>query len=216
LNRRSALDKTDKTCTKIRRFTVCRFVLVLVCAGLLRASGNVYDVTADWANNSNPNGVWSYDQGLSPLPYQSNLGSGNCFSSASGISGGYAPGIARGNSPPCLPAFLKATGNAANLIGQTGDVIVHAQAPSNGAGALIDLIHKWPSADQAREVLMITSGIDPAYGPGPSNPYLDRAIEAAQREGVIVHSIYFSSAGHFGHSLWQTHPSVGRSVGIHA
>jgi len=69
--------------------------------------------------------------------------------------------------------------------------------------ALIDLIQKWPSADQAREVLMITSGIDPDYGPGPSNPYRDRAIEAAQRKGVIVHSIYFSSAGHFGHSLWQ-------------
>jgi hypothetical protein len=50
---------------------------------------------------------------------------------------------------------------------------------------------------------MITSGIDPDYGPGPSNPYLDRAIDAAQRAGVVVHSIYFSSAGHFGHSLWQ-------------
>jgi hypothetical protein len=69
--------------------------------------------------------------------------------------------------------------------------------------ALIDLIQKWPSAGQARQVLMITSGIDPDYGPGPSNPYLDRAIEAAQRAGVVVHSIYFSSAGHFGHSLWQ-------------
>jgi hypothetical protein len=69
--------------------------------------------------------------------------------------------------------------------------------------ALIDLIQKWPTADQAREVLMITSGIDPDYGPGPSNPYLDRAIEDAQRAGVVVHSIYFSSSGHFGHSLWQ-------------
>jgi len=69
--------------------------------------------------------------------------------------------------------------------------------------ALIDLIQKWPSTDHAREVLMITSGIDPDYGPGPSNPYLDRAIEAAERAGVVVHSIYFSSAGHFGHSLWQ-------------
>jgi hypothetical protein len=69
--------------------------------------------------------------------------------------------------------------------------------------ALIDLIRKWPSVDQAREVLMITSGIDPDYGPGPSNPYLDRAIEAAQRAGVVVNSIYFGSAGHFGHSLWQ-------------
>jgi hypothetical protein len=69
--------------------------------------------------------------------------------------------------------------------------------------ALIDLIQKWPSVDQPQEVLMITSGIDPDYGAGPSNPYLDRAIEVAQRAGVIVHSIYFSSAGHFGHSLWQ-------------
>jgi hypothetical protein len=69
--------------------------------------------------------------------------------------------------------------------------------------ALIDLIQKWPSADQSREVLMITSGIDPDYGPGPSNPYLDRAIDLAQRAGVVVHSIYFGSAGHFGHSLWQ-------------
>jgi len=69
--------------------------------------------------------------------------------------------------------------------------------------ALTDLIQKWPRADQVREVLMITSGVDPDYGPGPSNPYLDRAIAVAQREGVVVHSIYFSSAGHFGHSLWQ-------------
>jgi len=68
--------------------------------------------------------------------------------------------------------------------------------------ALTDLIQKWPS-DEAREVLMITSGIDPEYGPGPSNPYLDRAIDVAQRAGVVVHSIYFSGAGHFGHSLWQ-------------
>jgi len=69
--------------------------------------------------------------------------------------------------------------------------------------ALIDLIQKSPAAGQAREVLMITSGIDPNYGPGPSNPYLERAIDAAQRAGMVVHSIYFSSAGHSGHSLWQ-------------
>jgi hypothetical protein len=69
--------------------------------------------------------------------------------------------------------------------------------------ALVDLIHKWPAGEQAREVVMITSGIDPDYGPGPSNPYLDRAIETAQRAGVVVHSIYYGSAGHSGHSYWQ-------------
>lgn len=69
--------------------------------------------------------------------------------------------------------------------------------------ALIDLIQKWPAGDHAREVLMISSGIDPDNGPGPSNLYLDRAIGLAQRAGVVVNSIYFRSAGHFGHSLWQ-------------
>jgi hypothetical protein len=69
--------------------------------------------------------------------------------------------------------------------------------------ALIDLIQKWPAGEQAREVLMITSGIDPDYGPGPLNPYLERAVGVAQRAGVVVHSIYFGSAGHFGHSYWQ-------------
>ncbi|HEV2688245.1 MAG TPA: hypothetical protein VGV35_06815 [Bryobacteraceae bacterium] len=69
--------------------------------------------------------------------------------------------------------------------------------------ALIELIHKWPATDHAREVLMITSGIDPDNGPGPINPYLTRAIDTAQRAGVVVSSIYYGSAGNFGHSLWQ-------------
>ena len=66
-----------------------------------------------------------------------------------------------------------------------------------------DLIKKWPGTPQAREVLMITSGIDPLNGPGPVDPYLDEAIETAQRAGVPVYSIYWGGAGHLGHSLWQ-------------
>jgi hypothetical protein len=69
--------------------------------------------------------------------------------------------------------------------------------------ALIDLIQKWPAGDQAREVVMISSGVDPDNGPGPSNLYLDRSITTAERAGVVVNAIYFPSAGHFGHSRWQ-------------
>jgi hypothetical protein len=69
--------------------------------------------------------------------------------------------------------------------------------------SLIDLIQRWPATPQAREVLLISSGIDPDYGSGPSNPYLSRAIDTAQRAGVVVYSIYFGSAGHAGHSFWQ-------------
>src|ERR1700687_1967695 len=107
--------------------------LAVACGDLIFAGPTTYDVTTDWMNNLNPNGVWSYDQGSTPLPYQSNLGSGTCFSSASGITGGYAPGVNFGNSPPCLPAFFKTTGNATNTNDWlTGDVIIHAQDPSNG------------------------------------------------------------------------------------
>ncbi len=69
--------------------------------------------------------------------------------------------------------------------------------------SLSDLIKHWPEATARREVLMITSGIDLYYGPGPENPYLLHAIDAAQRAGVIVHSIYYGSFGHFAHSTWQ-------------
>jgi hypothetical protein len=69
--------------------------------------------------------------------------------------------------------------------------------------ALIDLIHKWPATDHAREVLLVGSGIDPDNGPGPTNPYLTRAIDTAQRAEVVIYSIYYGGAGHFGHSFWQ-------------
>ncbi|HKD05468.1 MAG TPA: hypothetical protein VKB79_06150 [Bryobacteraceae bacterium] len=66
-----------------------------------------------------------------------------------------------------------------------------------------DLIKKWPAANARREILLITSGIDPWSPPDPQNPYLEKAISDAQRAGVIVHTIYFPEAGHLGHSLWR-------------
>jgi len=71
--------------------------------------------------------------------------------------------------------------------------------------AVNDLVHHWPSHGQAREVLIISSGVDADYGPGPVDPYLDEAIDAAQRAGVIVYSIYYAGMGHFGHSYFQTY-----------
>src|SRR5205823_3502377 len=70
--------------------------------------------------------------------------------------------------------------------------------------SLTELLNKHPAAgEQVREVLMITSGVDPYYGAGPDNPYLAHAIDQAVRAGVVVHSIYYGAAGHFGHSYWQ-------------
>jgi hypothetical protein len=54
-----------------------------------------------------------------------------------------------------------------------------------------------------REILMVSDGID-RYGPGgASGPYVDHAVEQAQRAGIVIFSIYTPGAGHFGHSFWR-------------
>ncbi len=66
--------------------------------------------------------------------------------------------------------------------------------------ALEDLIHKWPAGPAAREVLMVSSGVDPDYGGGPDNPYLNASIRTAQRAGIVVYSVYYSGAGRWAHA----------------
>jgi len=92
----------------------------------------------------------------------------------------------------------------------------HAQAgkalrlPFGDAGAsgspyfsVVDLIKRWPEGPVRREILMLSDGIDRFGGSGPNNPYVDSAIEDAQRAGVIIFSIYTPGVGHFGHSFWR-------------
>jgi hypothetical protein len=69
--------------------------------------------------------------------------------------------------------------------------------------SITDLIKKWPVNATRREILMISDGIDGLYGGGPDDPYVDQAIEQAQKANVIVFSIYAHGAGHFGHTLWR-------------
>jgi len=69
--------------------------------------------------------------------------------------------------------------------------------------SLVDLIKKWPEGQIRRQVLMVSDGIDRFWGGGPSDPYVDSAIEAAQKADITVYSIYMPGIGHFGHSLWR-------------
>jgi hypothetical protein len=69
--------------------------------------------------------------------------------------------------------------------------------------SITDLIKKWPVNGTRREILMISDGIDALYGGGPDDPYVDQAIEEAQKANVIVFSIYAHGAGHLGHTLWR-------------
>jgi hypothetical protein len=68
--------------------------------------------------------------------------------------------------------------------------------------ALSDLIKRWPASPARHEVVLVTSGVDPLGG-ALIDPYLDAAIEHAQRAGVLVYGIYTPGAGHSGHSFWR-------------
>ena len=72
--------------------------------------------------------------------------------------------------------------------------------------SLVDLIKRWPESTARREIFMASDGIDRYYGAGDLlDPYLDEAIEHAQRAGIIVSAIYTPGVGHFGHSYWQAY-----------
>jgi hypothetical protein len=69
--------------------------------------------------------------------------------------------------------------------------------------AISDFVKKWPAVQTTRrEILLISSGIDLDRESPTQNPYLGTAIADCQRAHVLVNSIYFASAGHFGHDYF--------------
>lgn len=104
-------------------------------------------------------------------------------------------------------------GTAVILQSLTTDHPLAAKAlrlPLGDAGAsaspyfsLSDLIKRWPETKAAREVLMVTDGIDRYWGSAPDDPYVNSTIDEAQKAGVVVSSIYMPGIGHYGHSYWR-------------
>jgi hypothetical protein len=99
---------------------------------------------------------------------------------------------------------------AQNLTTEYAQAAKAVRLPLGNIGALaspylsiVDLIKRWPESHVRREILLLSDGIDRFGGVGPGNPYVDSAIERAQRAGVIIYSIYASGAGHYGHSFWR-------------
>ncbi len=69
--------------------------------------------------------------------------------------------------------------------------------------SLSTFVKNWPSnRPAARFVMMITNGVDPYNGStsimNQNSPYVQSAIEDAQRAGVSVSSIYFADTGYRG------------------
>ncbi|MFL6436387.1 MAG: hypothetical protein ACJ71Q_02320 [Terriglobales bacterium] len=82
----------------------------------------------------------------------------------------------------------------------TGD----SGASASSYFSLQDLLKHWPQGSDAREVIMITDGIDSYWDANSlDDPYVNSAIEQAQRQGVMVNAIYARGDGHLGHTLWR-------------
>lgn len=66
-----------------------------------------------------------------------------------------------------------------------------------------ELIKRWPESPVRREIIVISDGIDYFGGTGPANPYVDSAVERAQKAGIIIYALYATGVGHYGHSFWR-------------
>ena len=81
-------------------------------------------------------------------------------------------------------------------------------ASANGSPyfSLSDLVKRWPKSDSRREVLMISDGYDRYYGQNDLlDPYLDAAINDAQRAGIVVSTLYNPGAGTLRRSSFSTY-----------
>ena len=77
--------------------------------------------------------------------------------------------------------------------------------PVNPFAALADLIGDWPSSSARKAVLMVANGIDAAMTSQLHDATAEKALEAAQRSGVIVYAIYHPSADYLSSDFSQIH-----------
>lgn len=100
---------------------------LLLSAGLFvpfASGGVIYDLRSEWSLASNPNGVWSYNQGSTPLPYtQAGWG---------GISETFWATTTSGTLPPAWARIDNSQGVANHW--DLGSVVGHSTTPVAGAG----------------------------------------------------------------------------------
>src|SRR5205823_13862566 len=68
--------------------------------------------------------------------------------------------------------------------------------------SLSDLIKRLPHDNARHEVVMVSDGLDRLWGSGPGDPYVDTAVEDAQRAAVNVFASY--AHGDERYSYWRS------------
>ncbi|MDA1276791.1 MAG: immunoglobulin domain-containing protein [Verrucomicrobia bacterium] len=90
----------------------------------------IYDLGSNWSDTANPNGVWSYNEGINPLPFAASwLGGTRTFAAPQ-------PAWARSaNGTGHIPAWFKSAASVSIAADwQAGDVVVHSTDVTNGPG----------------------------------------------------------------------------------
>ncbi len=108
---------------------------------------------------------------------------------------------------------VRSTGFTTDLAGAAGTLRIPTGIPGISASpyfCLSEFVKTWPgnearsesgptTGNKARFVLMITNGVDPYNGStsilNQNSPYVQTAIDDANRAGVVVSSIYYGDAG---------------------
>src|SRR5262245_29509841 len=105
-------------------------IAVAGCAACAQAQGT-YNVRTDWSETANPNGVWTYAHGSTPLPH---------VDSWQRTLGGWSqpqPGWARSEDTNTrLPFWFRSNGSeqfARDYL--AGDIVVHTTDDGSGAGS---------------------------------------------------------------------------------
>lgn len=80
--------------------------------------------------------------------------------------------------------------------------------------SLMDLLKRWPETGNRREVLLVSSGIDRFRGDYPTSTDLLSAIEQAQRNGIMIHTIYAAGVGRAARNLFRINLAQGNLAQI--
>lgn len=112
------------------RGTIASIGVAAVLAWRCTVSAASYDITADWSDAANPNGVWTYREGTNVLPHVASWESGG------GQFTGAQPGWARSeNGLDRIPFwFMSVAAPTFVHDWQAGDVVVHTTDDANGIG----------------------------------------------------------------------------------
>jgi hypothetical protein len=128
----------------MRRFLSSTATATLVIAAALAAATETadaqsYSLAGDWSDVSNPNGVWSYTQGTTPLTHYPQPTDGNALNAAAG-----AGHWGVGSTFASAPFLFRTTAAGSTVAGYNdgdflaGDVIVHSTNPNSGAPVFIN------------------------------------------------------------------------------